>query len=136
MPKRDAVVLDTHALLWWQAASNRLSRAARQRIERSDAVLLSPISCWEIAMLVEKERVLLDRPVSVWINDLLATSITEIADLTPMIAVAAGQLNDFHGDPADRIIYATAAAHQLPLVSKDNRLRTFAKADRNVAVVW
>ena len=64
------------------------------------------------------------------------TSITEIADLTPMIAVAAGQLNDFHGDPADRIIYATAAAHQLPLVSKDNRLRTFAKADRNVAVVW
>ena len=87
-------------------------------------------------MLVEKERVLLDRPVGVWVNDLLATSITEIADLSPTIAIDAGSLHDFHGDPADRIIYATAAHHQLPLISKDDKLRTFAKADRSVNVIW
>lgn len=136
MPNVDAVLVDTHALLWWQAGGKRLSRAAARRIERADVVYLSPITCWEIAMLVTKGRVGLDRPVSAWINDLLATSSADIAELTPTIAVAAGQLHDFHGDPADRIIYATAATGQLPLISKDARLREHATATRQVAVLW
>ena len=136
MPNVDAVLVDTHALLWWQAGGDRLSPTAAQRIERAEVVYLSPITCWEVAMLVTKRRVALDRPVSAWMSDLLATSRADIADLTPMIAVAAGQLENFHGDPADRIIYATAAARQIPLVTKDTRLRDRAATSHEVTVFW
>ena len=136
MPTVDAVIVDTHALLWWQAGGDRLSTAAARRIERADVVYFSPITCWEIAMLVTKARVALDRPVDAWINDLLATSPADIADLTTTIAVTAGQLQDFHGDPADRIIYATAATRQLPLVTKDARFHDLATTARDVTVLW
>jgi PIN domain nuclease of toxin-antitoxin system len=136
MPNAEAVLVDTHALLWWQAGGDRLSRAAARRIERADVVYLSPITCWEVAMLVAKGRVALDRPVSAWVNDLLATSPADIAELTAAIAVTAGQLRDFHGDPADRIIYATAAARRLPLVTKDTRFHDLATTGRDVAVLW
>ena len=136
MPNVDAVLLDTHALLWWQAGGARLSRTAARRIGRADVVYLSPITCWEVAMLVTKGRVALDRPVSAWVNDLLATSPADIADLTPTIAVTAGQLQDFHGDPADRIIYATAATRQLPLITKDARLHNLAASGQQVNVLW
>jgi PIN domain nuclease of toxin-antitoxin system len=136
MPSVDAVLVDTHALLWWQAGGDRLSPTAARQIDRALVVYISPITCWEIAMLVTKARVALDRPVNAWINDLLASSPTEIADLTPTIAVLAGQLQDFHGDPADRIIYATAATRQLPLITKDARLRDLATTSSAVAVLW
>ncbi len=136
MPTRDDVLVDTHALLWWQAGGERLSQIAARRIERATVVFLSPITCWEIAMLVAKGRVALDRPVEAWVNDLLATSSAEIAELTPRIAVTAGELRDFHGDPADRIIFATAASQRLPLVTKDGRLRERAAADPTIDIVW
>jgi PIN domain nuclease of toxin-antitoxin system len=135
MPNVDAVLADTHALLWWQAGGDRLSRAAARRIERADVVYVSPVTCWEIAMLVTKGRVALDRPVSAWIDDLLATT-ADIADLTPAVAVTAGELPDFHGDPADRIIYATAASRQLPLITKDTRLHDLANSHRGVKAFW
>jgi PIN domain nuclease of toxin-antitoxin system len=136
MANVDAVLVDTHALLWWQAGGESVSSTAARRIERADIIYLSPITCWEIAMLVRKGRIALDRPVSAWINDLLATTPAAMADLTPAIAVAAGQLNEFRGDPADRIIYATAATRQLPLITKDHRLRDFAAGARDVNVFW
>jgi PIN domain nuclease of toxin-antitoxin system len=136
MPSVDAVLVDTHALLWWQAGGDRLSPTAARRIDRAHVVYVSPITCWEIAMLVTKGRVALDRPVNAWINDLLASSPADIADLTPAIAVLAGQLQDFHGDPVDRIIYATAATRQLPLITKDTRLRDLATTSGVVAVLW
>lgn len=136
MPSVDAVLVDTHVLLWWQAGGDRLSSTAARRIERADVVYLSPISCWEIAMLVTQGRVALDRPVSAWINDLLATSTADIAELTPDIAVTAGEHQAFHGDPADRIIFATAAARQVPLITKDTRLHEHASHRRDVTVVW
>lgn len=136
MPNVEAVVVDTHVLLWWQAGGDRLSIEARRRIERADVLYVSPITCWEIAMLVTKGRVALDRPVLAWINDLLATTTADIADLTPTIAVTAGELPDFHGDPADRIIYATAATRQLPLITKDTRLHDLASSHRGVNAFW
>ena len=87
-------------------------------------------------MLVAKGRVALDRPVGRWVSDLLATTPAEIADFTAPIAVVAGQLENFHGDQADRIIFATAAALQVPLVTKDARLHDAAVASGDVTVVW
>src|SRR5690349_14871069 len=77
--------------------------------------MISPITCWEVAMLVEKGRVALDRPLARWVDDLVASEV-DVAELTPAIAAAAGVLDDFHGDPADRLIYATAAERGLPLI--------------------
>lgn len=134
MPRADAdILIDTHVLLWWQARSRKLSQRARSSIDAAHHVFVSPISFWEVSMLVVKGRVELDRPTQTWVTDFLASSKAALAELTPETAVAAGQLEDFHGDPADRIIYSTAAAFGVRLISKDRRLRDF---DGTVRVLW
>lgn len=136
MPNGDPVLLDTHAILWWKAGSDRLSAAAARRIDAASHVLISPISCWEIAMLLRKERIALDRPVQRWISDLLGADGVEAAELTAAIAVAAGELDDLHGDPADRILVATAATARCPLVTKDRLIHDYARATGGVVVSW
>lgn len=141
MPNAERVLVDTHALLWWQAQPDearpdRISMPAWEWITAANCVLVSPISCWEVAMLVGKERVRLDRPTAAWIRDVLATDGIGVAELTPGIAVAAADLADFHGDPADRFLYATAKLLDVPLLSKDRLLHGYAETDRTVTVVW
>lgn len=136
MPSADRVLLDTHAVLWWKAGGDRLSPTAARRLRSASRILISPISCWEIAMLVGKHRVRLDRPVPVWVADVLAADEVELAPLTPPIAVAAAQLVDFHGDPADRFLVATAAAEGVPLMSKDRLIRDHARASGGIEVLW
>lgn len=130
------LLLDTHALLWWQARSGRLPARVRDRLAAADRILVSPISCWEIAMLVVKGRVGLDRPTARWARDLLAQDRVAAAELTAATAVAAAELVDFHGDPADRLLYATARSLQAELLSKDRLLQGYAAARGDVAVVW
>lgn len=142
MPSAERVLLDTHALLWWQAAQpeqarpERISVRAWEQITDASCVLVSPISCWEVGMLVDKQRVQLDRPTAAWIRDVLATDPIGVAELTPRIAVAAAELDDFHGDPADRFLYATARVLNVALLSKDRLLHGYAETDRTVSVVW
>jgi len=136
MPRADAVLLDTHALLWWQAGSVRLSSTARGAIGGARRVVVSSISFWEVAMLVGKGRIALDRPVAAWVNDLVGGGCISSADITPAVAVAAGARPGFHGDPADRLIYATALVGGLPLITKDRRLHDAAAAEGGVDVVW
>lgn len=85
MPTTDAILLDTHALLWWQAGSDRLSAVAAAAIDAAARVLISPISCWEVAMLVSRRRVSLDRAVTAWVQDLMTSQQVEVAQLTPAI---------------------------------------------------
>jgi PIN domain nuclease of toxin-antitoxin system len=132
----DSLLLDTHVLLWWQAGSDRLSTRARRLIDTAPRLFLSAISPWELATMVDDGRVALDRPTQIWMHDLLADGIVTIAELTPAIAVAAAQLDDFTGDLADRIIYATAVHNSLPLVTKDDRLVEFARANGDVTIEW
>ena len=130
------VVLDTHAVLWWQAESDRLSRTARQRIENASTRLVSPVSFWEIAMMIEKGRVRLDRPTPAWVNDFLATDRVAVAELTPAVAVQAAELTGFHGDPADRIIVASAISAGVPLVTKDAQIKSWARTSKPLTAVW
>jgi PIN domain nuclease of toxin-antitoxin system len=133
---RAGVLLDTHALLWWQADVNRLSREVVRAIESAKRILVSPISFWELTMLVEKGRISLDRPTSLWVVDFLTSERVEVAELTPSVAIGAGELTGFHGDPADRLIVATAIALRVPLVSKDDKSHAYAKFDNALTVVW
>lgn len=132
----ESLLLDTHTLLWWQAGSERLSARARRLIDGAPRLFLSAISVWELAMLVDQGTVALDRPTQIWVHDLLTDGIVTLAELTPAIAVAAAQLDEFTGDHADRIIYATAVQNQLTLVTKDERLADYARANGDATIEW
>jgi PIN domain nuclease of toxin-antitoxin system len=121
------VVLDTHAWLWWADAPERLSTRARDAIQGSDAIGVCSISCWEAAMLALRGRVGFDRDVGDWIRQALAAPGVVALSLTPKTAVAAALLEQdgFVADPADRLIYATAREAGAPLVTRDERLRSF-----------
>jgi len=136
MPSAEPLLLDTHTLLWWQAGGERLSPRSRRLIDAAPRLFLSAISVWELAMLVDQGVVALDRPTQIWVHDLLADGIVTIAELTPAIAVAAAHLDEFTGDHADRIIYATAVQNQLTLVTKDERLADYARANGDATIEW
>jgi PIN domain nuclease of toxin-antitoxin system len=121
------IVLDTHAWLWWVAEPGRLSHAARQAIDRADAIGVSTLSAWEVTMLVQRGRISLDRDVATWVRQALAPAPVVKLAPTAEIAVEAGLLDaaEFPGDPADRIIYATAKAAGASLVTRDEALRRF-----------
>ncbi|MEQ1873632.1 MAG: type II toxin-antitoxin system VapC family toxin [Ilumatobacteraceae bacterium] len=132
----DALLLDTHSLLWWQADSDLLSTRARRLIDAAPRLYLSAISMWEVATMVGEGTIALDRPTQMWVHDLLVDGIVSVAELTPPISVAAAQLEEFNGDVADRIIYATAVHHQLALVTKDPVLTEYARSNGDAAVEW
>ena len=131
-------LLDTHVLLWWLSGGARLSAVASAAIDTAERVLISPISCWEIGMLARAGRIELDRPIASWIAMVFDDRRSGVAQLSPEAAGWAGALDDgrFPGDPADRLIYATALEHRIPLVTKDERLREFAAIAGDVHVVW
>jgi len=81
------ILLDTHVILWWQAGGDRLSSVARQHIAAARTVLVSPISFWEISILVAKGRLALDRDTSVWAQDFLETERVRLAEPTATVAV-------------------------------------------------
>lgn len=136
MPTADRILLDTHVLLWWKADAARLSGAAARHLEAASEILISPVSCWEVAMLISKRRVKVDRPTRVWVQDVLAPPGVGLAELTAVTAVAAAELPGFHGDPADRFLVATAEALRVPLVTKDRLIHAFAAGRTELAVLW
>lgn len=130
------ILLDTHALIWWVEGNGMLSRHAAVAIVEHAPALISPISLWELAVLVERGRVAVDRDLTLWCRDLFATGSVEMAALTASVAILAARLPGFHGDPADRFIYATAGELGVRLVSKDTRIREYARQRGDVEVVW
>ena len=136
MPSSEPLLLDTHALLWWQAGGERLSKRARSAINAATSILVSPISAWEIGTLIAKGRVKLDRPLMHWVDTLFRNDRIESLALTPLIAAQAASLDAFHGDPADRMIYASALFHQCPLLTKDGKINTYAGDRGDVRVIW
>jgi PIN domain nuclease of toxin-antitoxin system len=126
------IVLDTHAWIWLAASPNKLSRKARAACAAAGALLVSAITPWEVAMLVAKGRLSLDRDVELWIKQALALPKVRLEPLAPSIAVRSTRLTGFPGDPADRIIAATALEHGAALVTRDEALR----ACGNLKTVW
>lgn len=132
------ILLDTHVVLWWQEGGRRLSSAASKEIARADVLVVSPISFWEIATLVRKNRVSLDRNPFQWAMDFLSEDSVELAPMSAQVGIQAGLLDPeiFTGDPADRILYATAKELVVPLITKDQNIRRYAAETRDVKTVW
>ena len=119
------VVLDTHAWLWWVSSPASLGRRAASRIAAARRICISAVSCLEVAVAVARGRISLDRAPLDWLEQALALPRVELVGLTPRIAVAASQLGrDFPGDPADRVIAATAQLEAGILLTKDRRIRS------------
>lgn len=117
-----AVVLDTHVLHWWSSEPHRLSGPATEALEEASEVLVAAVTWYELAWLARHERISLAIPVLSWLGQ-LAEEVRTLG-ITPAIADTAVALpTSFPGDPADRLIYATAVDHGVPLVTKDRKLR-------------
>lgn len=128
-----AALLDTHAIHWWSAEPDRLSRPARRVLKAADELLVAAVSWYELAWLAERQRIVIDIPTRSWLEGLGAQVRT--VGVTPAIAASAVALpSSFPRDPMDRLIYATAIEHGVKLVTKDQAI---AKHDKHgPLVVW
>ncbi len=117
------ILLDTQALIWARFSDRRLGRQARREIDgaaRESNLAVSAISFWELAMLHAKGRLTLLQDVAAWRDMLLRDGLVEIP-VDGAIGIRANELADFHADPADRLIVATAlGGHRL--VTADRRI--------------
>ena len=121
------VLLDTHIWVWWLTPGSPLTRTEREALdvaaERRE-VCLAAISLWEAQMLYRKRRLELPLPFSDWLTRAADSRIVSVIPLDVETVLALDSLpHSFHGDPADRLIVATARAHVLPLATRDTRIR-------------
>lgn len=121
------IVLDTHVLLWWFSAPERLSNRARRAVTdalRRGPVVASVISVFEIATAVRRGRLELSLSLEQWLELLQKLPELRVEPVSAEIAHAAGRFPDsVPGDPADRIIAATALALGAKLISADTLMR-------------
>jgi PIN domain nuclease of toxin-antitoxin system len=122
------ILLDTHIWVWWVHRDEHLPARLRTFIERHESATLgvSAISCWEVAKILERGRLRLPMPTGDWLHAALAYPGVRLLDLTPDISVQSCSLpEDFHADPADQIIVATARHHRVGPVTLDARIRGY-----------
>lgn len=122
------IVLDTHVWVWWVHGDAQItpSQAGVIKEAESDTIGVSAISCWEVAKLVERSRLVLPRPTDEWLSLALAYPGVRLVPLSPEISVASTRLpGNFHRDPADQIIVATARVNDCPLVTSDQKLISY-----------
>ena len=127
------IVLDTHAWIWYASEDPLLSKRAKARIRRAEALGVHPVSCWEVAMLSNSGRLKLSVEVSKWVAHALERPKIELLPFTPAAAIrAAGLGGSFPGDPADRFIVGTALEMQVPVITRDQRITHWGQ----VETIW
>lgn len=131
------IVLDTHVLVWWATGNNALSNKARAIIQSQQScggtVGVSCISAWEIAMLVRQGKLVLSTDVDAWLAAVRQIKSLKFIPVDVDIAVGSVVLpGQFHKDPADRMIVATARGLSAPLVTKDAKIRAYP----HVRTIW
>jgi PIN domain nuclease of toxin-antitoxin system len=128
------VICDTCALLFDALSPERIPARARRLLDEATAagdVACADISLWEVAMLVQKGRVQIPVSLDTFLPKLLALRDTQVLPITPAIATRSVQL-EMHGDPADRLIVATALEKGVPLITADRAVRDLP----GLEVVW
>jgi len=123
----EVIVVDTHVIIWDALKPELLSERAKQAIDRannSDGIIFCEISLWEIAMLVQKERVCIEASYQDFIKWVLLSNKYQYQGITPEIAELSTQFpEEINKDPVDRIIAATSLVQKIPLVTADSNLK-------------
>ena len=123
------IVLDTHSWIWFVDDPRQLSVQARKATERAlaaNAIIISAISCWEVAMLSASGRLKLTIDVRDWIAKCETLPFFNFVPVDNAIFVRSVFLSGpLHADPADRIIMATALTRDIPIVTKDRKIRSY-----------
>ena len=119
------VLLDTHIWVWWLLASlPERERIALNRIASSGGIHLPAICLWEAQMLHAKGRIQVAAPFPAWLRQATSPAVLTVLPLDTDIVLGLDALpQNFHGDPADRMIVATARLHNLPLATHDKNIR-------------
>lgn len=129
------IVLDTHAMVFDALAPASLSVRARKTIERGFAdreLACSDISLWEVAMLIARGRLDPGMDARAFLDDMITARQVRVLPITPGIAVLSQTDSFSHGDPADRLIAATAQLHQAALITSDTKLRKL----KDITTIW
>ncbi|MCD6291831.1 MAG: type II toxin-antitoxin system VapC family toxin [Deltaproteobacteria bacterium] len=130
------IVLDTHIWLWWISNPENLSTTANNAINQAIAengIIISSISTWEVALLVAKKRMRLSIDIRDWVRKTESLPFVCFMPVDNTISLRSVSLpGQFHPDPADRIITATAITMGLPLVTKDNKIINYP----HVQTIW
>jgi PIN domain nuclease of toxin-antitoxin system len=130
------IILDTHALIWWLSKSGKLSKKAKQAIDKASSdgqIYVSSMSIWEVCMLFKKERIKLNTDIDEWIKKVVNLPMIKVVDVNVAIANQSVFLEEYvHPDPVDRIIIATAQLLKIPLVTADKKITR----SKIVKVIW
>ena len=121
------ILLDTHIWVWWVHNDDNLPEEYRTILSAgSERLGVSAFSCWEVAKLVEYQRLKLTRPLEEWFSIALYEENIELIPLSPAILTESVSLpGRFHKDPADQVIVATSRVHSLDLMTKDRKIRSY-----------
>jgi PIN domain nuclease of toxin-antitoxin system len=130
------ILLDTHTWLWWLHTPEQLSNRARNLValnENQDTILVSAISVWEIAVKHSIGKLPLPLDIDEWFALAKTRPGITIEPLNPLDAIASTQLSDeFHKDPADRILVAIARRYDIELVTCDHKILNYP----HVRTIW
>jgi PIN domain nuclease of toxin-antitoxin system len=129
----EGILMDTHIWIWLMEGNPVLigSKALTliEKAAESGLLSVSVISVWEIGMLESKSRITLNVPCMEWIDKALILPGLHLIPLSPEIAIESTRLpNIFHGDPADRIITATARVNDITLITKDKKILAYGES--------
>lgn len=121
------LLLDTHVWIWSQEHVTKLGTETLSALtKRETSLYVSPVSTLEIARLVADGRIIMTGSVRSWIEDTIESLQCMTVDVSHRIAAAAYDLQeDFHKDPADRLLVATARIHDLTLLTADERILAY-----------
>lgn len=131
------IVIDTHILLWWVSGDKSLSatatKAIKETLAKGSEVIISSISAWEIAMLIKKGRLVLSMEIESWLDEVTQIDGVRFFPVDNEIGIKSTMLpGEFHKDPADRMIVATARKLAVPLVTSDEKIIHY----EHVKTVW
>ena len=118
------IVLDTYIWVWWVQQDARLTQDHHHWLQtyQSRGLGVSLYSCWEVAKLVEYDRLVLPKPLESWFTLALAYPGVRLLDLTLPVLIESTRLQGFHKDPADQIIVVTAKLLEIPILTADTKI--------------
>lgn len=125
-------LLDTHVACWAVLDADRIKPATRKTIEEAlgaEKLAIADITLWEIAMLIQRRRLIVTLPHQQWIQQVVESLQLHVIPMTSQIVGDSVQLpENFHADPADQLIVATARCMNATLVTRDEKILSWAKS--------